>query len=285
MNNISELVDLVNLEKVAENVYLGHNYQAPWKRVFGGQVLSQSLSAAYKTVPEGRIAHSMHAYFLLPGDINIPIIYEVDNVRDGGSFNTRRVVAKQQDKVIYITSISFQVVQKGLEHQIDMPNMVGPEGLKSDEDIIKRYKLLIPQNVMQAVESRPFEFRPVEKLSIFDRSTKLPYRHFWFKAKEKVEGNLALHQILLTYVSDYNLLTTATLPHVKGPIPKDLFMASIDHAMWFHREFRIDEWMLYAIDSPSASNTRGFTRGNIFDQKGRLVASTVQEGLIRPIKK
>lgn len=285
MKNIEELIDLIELEKVAEQVYLGQNYQAPWKRVFGGQVLSQALSAAYKTVPSDRIAHSMHAYFLLPGDINIPIIYEVDNVRDGGSFTTRRVVARQNEKVIYITSISFQIIQKGLDHQIDMPNVIGPEGLKSDEDIINKYKLLIPQNVLQAVKSRPFEFRPVEKINVFDRSTKPPFKHFWFKSKEQVQGDISLHQKLLTYVSDYNLLTTATLPHVKGPLPKDLFMASIDHAMWFHRDFRIDDWLLYAIDSPSASNTRGFTRGNIFDIKGRLVASTVQEGLIRPIKK
>lgn len=285
MKNIQELVELLSLKKLTDNSYQGENYKTPWQRVFGGQVMSQALSAAYRTVPEDRFAHSFHSYFLLPGDINIPIIYEVEKIRDGGSFTTRRVCAKQNDKVIYISSISFQIKQKGLEHQIDMPNVMDPGGLKSDEDFAKRYKLFVPQNILQAIEERPFEIRPVEKINILDRSTKPPYRHFWFKAKDKVEGGLAEHQKLLTYVSDYNLLTTATLPHVKGPIPKDLFMASIDHAMWFHREFKVDDWLLYALDSPSASNTRGFTRGNIFDINGRLVASVVQEGLIRPIKK
>ncbi|MCR9063356.1 MAG: acyl-CoA thioesterase II [Cytophagales bacterium] len=285
MQDIHELIDLIDLEEKTPNTFIGQNYQAPWKRVFGGQVLSQSISAAYKTVPKDRIANSMHAYFILAGDISIPITYEVDIVRDGGSFNTRRVVAKQNDEVIYITSVSFQKKQSGFDHQIDMPNVVGPESLKSDEDVASKYKLLIPQNVFQAIKERPFEFRPVEKLNILDRSTKPPFRHYWFKAKAKVEGDLSLHQRLLTYVSDYNLLTTATLPHTKGPIPKGLFMASLDHAMWFHRDFRIDEWLLYALDSPSASNSRGFTRGNIFTQDGKLVASVVQEGLIRKREK
>ena len=285
MQNINELIELIELEKAEKNVYLGQNYQAPWNRVFGGQVLSQALSAAYKTVPTDRFVHSMHAYFLLAGDISIPIRFEVDDVRDGGSFTTRRVVARQNDAVIFITSISFQVKQEGFDHQIDMPNVVGPEGLKNDEDIINKYKLLVPQNILQGIKTRPFEFRPVEKVSLMDRKTKPPFRHYWFKAKEKVEGDISIHQKLLAYVSDYNLLTTATLPHIKGPIPKGIFMASLDHAMWFHRDFRIDEWLLYALDSPSASNTRGFTRGNIFTQEGKLVASVVQEGLIRKSKK
>ncbi|AWW00236.1 acyl-CoA thioesterase [Arcticibacterium luteifluviistationis] len=285
MKDINELIKLIELEELSPNIYVGHNYQAPWNRVFGGQVLSQAVSAAYKTVAKDRFAHSLHAYFLLAGDISIPIHYEVESIRDGGSFSTRRVVAKQNDVPIFITSISFQSKQEGFDHQIDMPNVVGPEGLKSDEDLVNKYKLFVPQNILQSIKTRPFEFRPVEKLNVFDRSTKPPYKHIWFKAKEKVEGGLDVHQTLLTYVSDYNLLTTATLPHTKGPIPKDLFMASLDHAMWFHRDFRIDEWMLYALDSPSASNTRGFTRGNIFTQKGKLVASVVQEGLIRKAKK
>jgi acyl-CoA thioesterase-2 len=285
MKTINELVELIELKETEKNVFTGQNYQAPWKRVFGGQVLAQSLSAAYKTVPKDRFVHSMHAYFLLAGDISIPIHYEVENIRDGGSFTTRRVVAKQNNAVIFISSFSFQLRQDGFDHQIDMPNVVGPEGLKSDEDIANKYKLLVPQNILQGIKTRPFEFRPVEKLNLLDFSTKPPYRHYWFKAKEKVDGDISLHQKLLSYVSDYNLLTTATLPHTKGPIPSGIFMASLDHAMWFHRDFRIDEWLLYAVDSPSASNTRGFTRGNIFTQNGVLVASVVQEGLIRETKK
>ncbi len=285
MRDINELIELIDLEELSSNVYVGQNYQAPWNRVFGGQVLAQSLSAAYKTVPTDRFAHSLHGYFLLAGDISIPIHYEVDNVRDGGSFTTRRVVAKQNDKAIFITSISFQKQQEGFDHQIDMPNVVGPEGLKSDEDLVNKYKLLVPQNILQTIKTRPFEFRPVQKMNVFDRSTKPPYKQIWFKAKEKVEGGIDLHQKLLMYVSDYNLLSTATLPHTKGPIPTGLFMASLDHGMWFHRDFKIDEWLLYALDSPSASNSRGFTRGNIFTQEGKLVASVVQEGLIREMKK
>ncbi len=285
MKSVAELVELIALEKINDHSFIGQNYQAPWNRVFGGQVLSQALSAAYKTVPVDRVVHSMHAYFLLAGDIAIPIVYEVENVRDGGSFTTRRVVAKQNEAVIFISSISFQIVQDGFDHQIDMPNVVGPEGLKSDEDIANSFKLVVPQNVFQAIKTRPFEFRPVEKLNILDRSTKPPYRHVWFKAKENIGDDLRMHQQLLTYVSDYNLLSAAALPHTKGPLPTGLFMASLDHAMWFHRSFRVDEWLLYAIDSPSASNSRGFTRGNIFTQEGVLVASVVQEGLIREAKK
>jgi acyl-CoA thioesterase II len=284
MNNIKELIQLVKLEKLSDCIFLGQNYQAPWKRVFGGQVLAQSLSAATQTVDPERSAHSMHAYFLLAGDINIPIVFEVEKIRDGGSFSTRRVVAKQNGLAIFFMSVSFQKPQEGFEHQIDMPDVEGPENLPSDEEVIKKYKFFIPDHIFQVVKERPFEFRMVEKLSIFDFKTKLPFRHFWFKANEAIEATSDVHQQLLTYVSDYNLLTTATLPHTKGPIPKDMFMASLDHAMWFHRDFRIDDWLLYAIDSPSASNSRGFTRGNIFNKQGVLVASVTQEGLMRPNK-
>lgn len=285
MKSISELSTLIKLEKLSESVYLGQNYQAPWKRVFGGQVLAQSLSAATQTVDPERIAHSIHAYFLLAGDISIPIVYEVEKIRDGGSFSTRRVVAKQNGIAIFFTSVSFQKEQEGFEHQIDMPKVPGPDGLPSDEDLLKKYKLFIPDQVFELVKTRPFEFRMVEKLNLLDFSTKLPFRHFWFKAHDKVEGDYTIHQQLLSYVSDYNLLSTATLPHSKGPLPKDIFMASLDHAMWFHQEFKIDEWLLYAIDSPSATNSRGFCRGNIFTQSGKLIASVVQEGLIRPARK
>jgi acyl-CoA thioesterase-2 len=285
MNNIQELINLLSLEQISENIFLGHNYQAPWKRVFGGQVLAQSLSAAIQTVDPERLAHSLHAYFLLAGDISIPIIYEVEKIRDGGSFSTRRVVAKQNDVPIFFTSISFQIKQEGFNHQIEMPNVSGPDNLSSDLDTVKKFKLFVPDHIFQVIKERPFEFRMVEPINLLDFKTKLPFRNFWFKANEKIAEGFPIHQALLTYVSDYNLLTTATLPHTKGPIPSsNLFMASLDHGMWFHREFKIDEWLLYAMDSPSASNSRGFTRGNIFNQKGELVASVVQEGLMR-IKK
>ena len=285
MNNIGELINLISLEKLSDSVFLGQNYQAPWKRVFGGQVLAQSLSAATQTVESGRIAHSMHAYFLLAGDISIPIVFEVEKVRDGGSFSTRRVVAKQNGIAIFFMSVSFNKIQEGYDHQIEMPQVPGPEGLKSDEDLLKKFKLFVPNTIFELVKTRPFEFRMVEKVSFLDFSKKLPFRHFLFKSHEKLDVSPQLHQQLLSYVSDYNLLTTATLPHSKSPISKDIFIASLDHAMWFHRDFRIDDWLLYAIDSPSASNGRGFARGNIFTKDGILVASVVQEGVIRPAKK
>lgn len=282
MKSINELINLVQLEKLSESVFLGQNYQAPWKRVFGGQVLAQSLSAAQQTVDAERIAHSMHAYFLLAGDILIPIVFEVEKIRDGGSFSTRRVVAKQNGIAIFFMSISFQKKEFGYDHQIEMPDVAGPENLSSDLDMVKKYKFFVPDHIFQVINERPFEFRMVEQVKILDFKTKLPYRNFWFKANENFEADINIHQRLLTYVSDYNLLTTATLPHTKGPLPnKDLFMASLDHGMWFHRDFRIDDWLLYAMDSPSASNARGFARGNIFNKEGILVASVVQEGLMR----
>lgn len=282
MKSINELINLVQLEKLSESVFLGQNYQAPWKRVFGGQVLAQSLSAAQQTVDAERIAHSMHAYFLLAGDILTPIIFEVEKIRDGGSFSTRRVVAKQNGIAIFFMSISFQKKENGYDHQIEMPDVAGPENLSSDLDMVKKYKFFVPDHIFQVINERPFEFRMVEQIKILDFKTKLPYRNFWFKANENFEADINIHQRLLTYVSDYNLLTTATLPHTKGPLPnKDLFMASLDHGMWFHRDFRIDDWLLYAMDSPSASNARGFARGNIFNKEGILVASVVQEGLMR----
>jgi acyl-CoA thioesterase II len=286
MKNVQELLDLIKLEKLSDSVFLGQNYQAPWKRVFGGQVLAQSLSAATQTVEENRIAHSLHAYFLQMGDIAIPIVFEVEKIRDGGSYSTRRVVAKQNGIAIFIMSISFQKsFPEPFDHQIEMPDVPGPEDLPSDEEVIQKYKWFVPEHIFQVVKTRPFEFRMVEKISFFDFKTKQPFRHFWFKANDKVDGPQSIHQQLLTYVSDYNLLTTAVLPHTRGPIPKDIFMASLDHGMWIHREFKIDQWLLYAIDSPSASDGRGFTRGNIFSQDGKLVASVVQEGVIRPNKK
>ncbi|MGL4629566.1 MAG: acyl-CoA thioesterase, partial [Leadbetterella sp.] len=238
------------------------------------------------TVDPTRHAHSLHAYFLLAGDINIPIVYEVEKIRDGGSYSTRRIVAKQNGIAIFFMSASFQApFFEPFEHQIPMPHVEGPETLPSDLEIINKYKLLVPKHIFEIVKTRPFEFRMVEKINFFDFRKKLPYRHFWFKATESIqEQPLAIHQQLLTYVSDYNLLTTAMLPHSRGPIPRNIFFASLDHGMWFHNDFKVDDWLLYAIDSPSASDGRGFSRGNVFTREGKLVASAVQEGVLRPNK-
>lgn len=283
MTNVNELVDLLKMEKLSETVFLGQNYLSPWKRVFGGQVLAQSLSAASQTVDSERTVHSLHAYFLLAGDITIPIVYEVEKIRDGGSFSTRRVVAKQNGIAIFFLSASFQKKdQPGYDHSIEMPKVPPPEELKSDEEIIKQFENFIPNSISELITSRPFEFKIAEGFDLFDNSIKPPYKHVWFKAKQPVEASSFIHQQLLTYVSDYNLLVTATLPHIKGPYPFDVFMASLDHAIWFHREFTVNDWLLYALDSPSASYGRGFTRGNIFTRDGLMIASVTQEGLIRP---
>jgi acyl-CoA thioesterase-2 len=284
MNTAKELVSLLSLEKIEDNIFKGENYQAPWKRVFGGQVLAQSLFAAYQTTPDDRILHSMHGYFILTGDISIPILYEVDRIRDGGSFTTRRVNAVQNDKVIFSMGASFQTQQEGIDHQIAMPNVPPPDALVSDLTLLEAFKETAPDFYKMFAHPRPIEFRPVEKTSPLKPQPHPPFRHVWIKANGILPDDFKLHQIILAYASDYNLLGTATLPHLDSVQTNHLFMASLDHAMWFHRDFRIDEWLLYALDSPSASNSRGFTRGNFFTQEGKLVASVVQEGLIREKK-
>jgi len=224
----------------------------PWGRVFGGQVLGQAMHAAYQTVPEGRLAHSMHAYFVLGGDCNFPIIYHVDTIRDGGSYNTRRVTARQKGKTIFVMAVSFQKEEKGL--------------------LYRR---------MKGIHPRAIEFRPVEKPDPLNPNPAPPFRNIWLRAKEKLDASIPLQHQLLAYASDYNLLLTAVNPHQANAKRGNLFLASLDHAMWFHRDFNMSDWLLYALDSPSASNGRGFSRGNFFDRDGKLVASVVQEGVIR----
>jgi len=284
MENVKELEALLNLEQIEVNIFRGQNFMAPWKRVFGGQVLAQSINAAYRTVPEDRFLHSMHAYFILAGDISLPIVYEVDVVRDGGSFTTRRVQAIQKGRPIFIMAASFQLEQDGIEHQIDMPDVPGPENLASDTEIIESIKDKFPKAYEAYNYERPLEFRPVEEYGPLLMKDSKPFQHIWFRAKGELSKNLRRHHEVLAYASDYNLLTTATLPHRKELNMQKSFLASLDHAMWIHRAFDLSEWHLYALDSPSASNSRGFTRGNIFNQSGKLVSSVVQEGLVRVLK-
>ncbi|WP_235296355.1 acyl-CoA thioesterase [Portibacter marinus] len=283
MENVKELEDLLSLEQIEVNIFRGQNFRSPWKRVFGGQVLAQSIHAAYRTVPEDRFLHSMHAYFILAGDIDMPIVYEVDVVRDGGSFTTRRVVAIQKGRPIFIMAASFQLEQDGVNHQIEMPEVKGPENLISDHEIIESIKDEFPKIYAAYNHDRPIEFRPVENFGPLLQQNGEPYQHIWFRAKGEVSGGLSRHHEVLAYASDYNLLTTATLPHRVKLNTNKSFLASLDHGMWIHRKFDISKWHLYALDSPSASNSRGFTRGNIFNTEGKLVASVVQEGLIRII--
>lgn len=284
METIEELIALLTLEKIDDRIFRGQNYRTPWKRVFGGQVLGQALHAAYQTVPDDRICHSMHGYFILAGDIDVPIVYEVDTIRDGGSFTTRRVVAIQKGRAIFNMAASFQLKQEGFDHQIDMPNVLPPESLLSDIEQLKEIKETNPglYRRLTSIHPNAIEFRPVEK----HRPTKKgqPYRHTWMRSRGKADLDLPMQHQILAYASDYNLLGTAVLPHLDVVDANEIFFASLDHAMYFHRDFRIDDWLLYATDSPSASGSRGFSRGNVFDRNGVLVSSVVQEGLIRRIK-
>ena len=226
----------------------------------------------------------MHAYFILAGDLKEPITFEVDPIRNGGSFSTRRVIAMQKGKAIFNMSASFQLEEKGLNHQITMPNVMFPESLANDQEIAKSYGDKIPKSLRNLLQNRPIEFRPVERINLVSSENHAPFRHIWMRAKGPVPNDLGTHQRLLAYASDYNLLTTAMLPHRDKINFNQMQIASLDHTMWFHRSFRIDDWLLYALDSPSASNARGFTRGNIFSKQGILVASVAQEGLIRRLK-
>jgi acyl-CoA thioesterase-2 len=284
MDTIQEIVDLLTLKKIDENTFQGENYTTPWGRVFGGQVLGQSLHAAYQSVPKDRFAHSMHAYFILGGQLDIPIIYEVDSIRDGKSFTTRRVVAKQNGIAIFNMSASFHKKEEGIDHQIPMPNVIKPENLIPTVEQINELETSAPKIYKRIKNMLPtvFDIRPVENfLSKYSKNSP-PYDNLWFTSAVKLNrDDVALNHQLLAYASDYNLLSTATAPHREELNSKSMFYTSLDHALWFHRDFSIDDWLLYAMDSPSASNSRGFARGSIFNKNGDLVASVAQEGLIR----
>ena len=283
MLTLTELLDILAVTKIDENQFEGKNYQTEWGRVFGGQVLGQSLHAAYQSVPKDRIAHSMHGYFILGGRIDIPIQYQVECVRDGKSFTTRRVIASQEGKAIFIMAASFQKEENGVEHQSSIPNVLTPNLLLTDLQQAEKLKALDPDRYERLMRSHPqiFEFRPVDKAIYLNTHSSPAISHTWFKTKEKVELPLPVQHQLLAFASDYSLLLTATLPHRQEMIRSKVFYASIDHAIWFHRPFTIDNWLLYATDSPSASNSRGFSRGSVYTREGGLVASVTQEGLMR----
>jgi len=278
---LEDLIALLTLERIEENIFRGDSRDIGSPQVFGGQVLGQALSAAQHTV-EDRVAHSLHAYFLRRGDINAPIIYEVDRARDGGSFSTRRVVAIQHGRPIFNLAASFQRPEEGLEHQADMPEVPGPEGLKDLTEVASELLEKIPLKMRRYLtDKRPFEFRPVRPFDFAEPEKLAPVKHVWIRAVDKLPEDQALHQNLLAYVSDYELLGTAILPHGLVFGRGTIIMASLDHALWFHRRIAVDQWLLYSMDSPSASRARGFCRGQLFSEDGVLVASTVQEGLVR----
>jgi acyl-CoA thioesterase-2 len=276
---VDDLIRILDLEPIEVNLFRGTSPQEDRQRVFGGQVAGQALVAAARTVDEpDRQVHSLHAYFLRPGDPSVPILYEVDRVRDGGSFTTRRVVAVQHGRPIFNMSASFQVPEEGLEHQFDMPDVPGPEGLPDRRARLahlgEQFAALIDRP--QSIDTRVVDWVPGDR----DRPLP-PHQHVWLRADGRLPDDPLLQTIVLTYASDMTLLDTALLPHGGTWFHPTLFMASLDHAMWFHRPFRADEWLLYSQDTPSASRGRGLARGLVYSQGGHLVASVVQEGLIR----
>ncbi|MDF1643581.1 MAG: acyl-CoA thioesterase II [Pseudomonadales bacterium] len=278
---VENLIRLLDLEQIEVNLFRGFNPEKKRPRVFGGQVLGQALIAAGRTV-EDREPHSFHGYFLRPGNSDLPIIYEVDRIRDGKSFTTRRVVAIQNGKAIFNMSSSFQVKEQGLEHQFDMPDAEPPEGLDTEEMQLEVLAESDPENYKPATFfDWPIEFRHINPGKSNRSEKHSPHHMCWFRATDELPDNPILHKCILAYASDRGLLSTALLPHGVSIDNKKLQPASLDHAMWFHHEVRADEWLLYVQDSPSSSSARGFCRGSIYRRDGLLVASVTQEGLIR----
>lgn len=280
---LEELVTLLSLERIEENLFRGQSQDLGWGTVFGGQVLGQALSAAAQTVPPERHVHSMHAYFLRPGDVGKPIVYEVDRIRDGSSFNTRRVVAVQGGKAIFNLASSFQKLEGGFDHQDPMPDAPRPESCPTEQERFARaFDKLPPFARERATADRPFELRPVDpEDDLFHPTPRAPVRHMWLRAVAPLPDDPALHAYLLAYASDHGFVTTSLLPHGVTWLTPGMQVASVDHVMWFHRPLRVDDWLLYAIDSPTAHGARGLVRGRIFTKDGVLVASTAQEGLVR----
>ena len=278
---LARVVELLELERLEDNLFRGQSHDIGSPQVFGGQILGQALSAAHRTV-EDRAPHSLHAYFLRPGDFDRPVVYQVETSRDGGSYSNRRVVAIQHGRPILNLAASFKAPEDGLDHQADMPDVPGPEGLAGLVEINASMLDKVPEKMRRFLAHEPpFEFRPVEPPKVIDPSARPPRKHIWMRAWGELPDDPELHRNLLAYVSDYELLGAATLPHELDFGRKPLMMASLDHAMWFHRDARVDQWLLYAMDSPVSTGGRGFSRGQAFTADGTLVASTAQEGVIR----
>jgi acyl-CoA thioesterase II len=285
---LDDLLRLLDLEPLEVNLFRGQSRDLGGKAVFGGQVIGQALVAASRTV-EGRLPHSLHAYFLRPGDMARPIVYEVDRVRDGKHFTARRVQAIQGGEALLSMICSFQVPEPGLEHQAPMPEVPPPESLRPQRELVEEWLAAVPtasERIRNAFQRRmAVEFRPVEPLNPLLPVVHPPQRAFWVRARGTLPDAPLLHACVLAYASDFSLLSTALLPHGVSWLTPGLAVASIDHALWFHREFRVDQWLLYAMDSPTAQGGRGLSRGQFFDRAGRLVASVVQENLMRQIQR
>jgi acyl-CoA thioesterase II len=276
-----ELLELIRLEPLEVNLFRGESRDIGAQRVFGGQVLCQAVLAASATV-DGRLIHSLNAYFLRAGDPAAPIVYSVDRSRDGGSFSARRVVAVQHGRPIFTLACSYQAPEEGLEHQFEAPDVPGPEEIPPRPEIDPEKLQHLPPMMRRWIDRfGPFEFRRVGDYDPFNPAPKPPQQQVWFRLQGRLPDDPAMHRALLAYVSDFQLIGTATLPHGLSWAHSSVMMASLDHAMWFHRDFRMDDWMLYSCDSPNTGGGRGFARGMIFSRSGRLIASTAQEGVIR----
>jgi len=281
-NVLKELLQLLKLEKIEENIFRGQSQDLGFGNVFGGQVLGQALSAASQTVPSDRFAHSLHAYFLRAGDVSKPIVYIVDCIRDGKSFTTRRVVALQNGLAIFTMSASFQVLEAGFEHQAKAPTVPGPEGLESDYDRAHRLAHKIPKAIRDKILCQsPIEKRPIDPVDPFQPEKRDPIRYVWLRVIDNMPDDPAVNKYVLAYASDFSMISTSLYPHAQTYWNPDMQVASLDHAMWFHRDFRMDQWLLHVIESPNANKARGLSQGKIFTRDGILVANTIQEGLIR----
>ncbi|MEO0322283.1 MAG: acyl-CoA thioesterase II [Myxococcota bacterium] len=288
---LSELIGILELERIEENIFRGQSQNLGWGRVFGGQVVGQALSAAEQTVPGERSVHSLHAYFLRPGDAERPIVFNVDPIRDGKSFTTRRVVAVQNGRPIFNLSASFQIAEEGFEHQTcTMPEVPAPEELRNEKELMTATLAALPEGVQakippfmkeRATAERPIDVRPVDPVNPLDPDVRAPLKRVWFKANGALPDAPRLHEYLLAYASDFHLLSTSMHPHGVSWMMRGMQVASLDHALWFHRPFRFDEWMLYDMEAPTAQGYRGLSMGRWFTREGVLVASSVQEGLIR----
>jgi len=279
---VDELIELLTLERLEDNLFRGQSRDIGTRNVFGGQVLGQALAAAQQTVDGARSAHSLHAYFLRAGDIEQPIVYNVERTRDGGSFSVRRVIAIQHGQTIFNFSASFQISEPGVEHQFDMPGVPDPDELEPPPLLPPEQLATLPVKLQRWLGMKgPFEFRPLVPRNELAPKIRPPHQSIWFRLVERAPDSDAMQRAMLAYASDFHLVGTTTLPHGISLVHGNLQMASLDHAMWFHRPFRVDEWLLYAFDSPTAQGARGLARGQIFSRDGRLVASTAQEGLIR----
>ena len=277
-----DLLHLLDLEPIEVNIYRGQNRDIGTGRVFGGQVLAQGLVAARRTVEEDRDAHSVHGYFILPGDLEIPIVYFVERLRDGKSFSTRRVTAIQHGRAIFNMSASFQVREVGPDHQAPMPTAPPPETVAPELDLIRGIAERIPESLRPVLtQDRPLDFRVVDPVDPFHPASHPPFRRLWVRAIGAMPEETLANQAVLAYASDYGLLATALLPHALSIRQRGVQVATLDHAIWFHRPFHMDDFMLIAMDSPAAHGARGFSRASVFTRDGRLVASLAQEGLVR----